>query len=77
MDSGTLSDPQVDAFVRQNFVAVRVEKENQATAFDSLQIKDFPSTILLRPDRTEVARLPGVLSPQEFIEKVKAAAGKS
>ena len=77
MDSGTLSDATVDAFVRERFIAVRIEKEHQQAAFESLNIKDFPSTLLLRPDRTEVARLPGVLSPQEFVEKVGAAAGKN
>lgn len=77
MDSGTLSDAAVDAFVRERFVAVRIEKEHQGTAFDSLKITEFPSTLILRPDRTEVARLPGYLSPQEFVEKVRAAAGKN
>lgn len=76
MDSRTLSDAKVDAFVRENFVAVRIEKENQPAAFESLRVKSFPSTILLRPDRTEVARIPGDLSPDEFVEKVKAAAGR-
>ena len=77
MDSGTLSDAAVDAFVRERFIAVRLEKEHQQEAFGSLNIKDFPSTILLRPDRTEVARLPGFLAPQEFIEKLRAASGKN
>ena len=63
MDSGTLSDAKVDAFVREHYVAVRIEKEHQTAAFDRLHIKDFPSTILLRPDGTEVARLPGYLAP--------------
>ncbi len=77
MDSGTLSDASVDAFVREKFIAVRIEKEHQQSAFESLKIKDFPSTILLRADRTEVARLPGMLGPKEFIEQVGAAAGKN
>lgn len=77
MDSGTLSDPTVDAFVRERFVAVRIEVEHQKAAFDSLKIKDFPTTILLRPDRTEVVRLPGTLGPQEFVEKLKAATAKN
>ncbi|MBI2922902.1 MAG: hypothetical protein HYY18_17750 [Planctomycetes bacterium] len=75
MDSGTLSDAAVDAFVRERFVAVRIEKEHQQAAFDSLKIADFPSTLILRADRTEVARLPGYLAPQEFVEKVRAASG--
>jgi hypothetical protein len=76
MDSGTLSDATVDKFVKENFVALRIEKEHHAFAFDALKIKDFPTTLLLRPDRTEVARLIGALSPAEFVEKVKAAAEK-
>ncbi|NUN48864.1 MAG: hypothetical protein HUU15_08570 [Candidatus Brocadiae bacterium] len=73
MDSGTLSDAAVDAFVRERFIPVRIEKEHQPDAFGSLKVTAFPSTILLRADRTEVARLPGHLGPQEFIEKLKAA----
>ncbi|MCC6738049.1 MAG: hypothetical protein IT452_03320 [Planctomycetia bacterium] len=77
MDSRTLSDASVDAFVRERFIAVRIEKEHQSAAFDRLKIADFPSTIVLRADGTEVARVPGDLSPQEFIEKLGAAAGKN
>ncbi len=77
MDSRTLSDATVDAFIREKFVAVRIEKENQPAAFESLKIKDFPSTILLRADRTEVVRLGGDLAPAEFVEKLKAATGKN
>ena len=77
MDSGTLSDASVDAFVRERFIAVRIEKEHQQAAFESLKITDFPSTLLLRPDRTEVARLPGYLAPEEFLEKLRAATGKN
>ncbi|MEK7466600.1 MAG: hypothetical protein AAB074_04225 [Planctomycetota bacterium] len=77
MDSGTLSDASVDAFVRERFVAVRIEKEHQGAVFEGLKITDFPSTILLRADKTEVARLPGYLGPQEFMEKLRAATGKN
>lgn len=77
MDSGTLSDATVDAYVREHFIAVRIEKENQQPAFESLGIKAFPSTILLRPDRTEVTRLPGYLGPQDFVEKLKAATARN
>ncbi|KAF0243689.1 MAG: hypothetical protein FD180_3159 [Planctomycetota bacterium] len=77
MDSGTLSDATVDAFVRERFIAVRIEKEHQPATFESLKITDFPSTILLRADKTEAARLPGYLGPQEFLEKLKAASGKN
>ena len=77
MDSRTLSDATVDAFIREKFVAVRIEREHQPAAFECLKITSFPSTILLRADRTEVARLPGDLGPEEFVEKLKAATAKN
>lgn len=76
MDSGTLSDAAVDAFVRENFIAVRIEKESDPAAFESLKVTQFPSTIVLRGDRTEVARHGGALGPQEFIEKLRAVVPK-
>jgi hypothetical protein len=72
MDSGTLSSPEVEAFVKGRFVAVRLEKEHHAAAFESLKVTDFPTTIVLRPDRTEVARFAGAMEPKEFVEKVGA-----
>lgn len=76
MDSGTLSDASVDAFVRERFIAVRIEKEHQTAAYESLKLTGLPCTLLLRPDRTEVARFNGLLGPKEFVEKVGAAASK-
>ena len=73
MDSGTLSSPTVDAFVRENFIAVRLEKERDEKEFATLDIQEFPCTILMRADRTEVARLPGALDAPTFIEKLRAA----
>ena len=72
MDSGTLSDAAVDAYVRENFIAVRVEKEHDPETFASLNVTQFPSTIVLRGDGAEVARHGGALGPQEFIEKLRA-----
>lgn len=72
MDSGTLSDPAVDAYVRENFVAVRIEKEHDPATFDSLNVTAWPTTIVMRPDRTEVARHGGALGAQELIDKLKA-----
>ena len=76
MDSRTLSDPTVDAFVRDNFIPVRVEKERDAAAFDRLNITDFPTTIVMRADGTEVARLGGFLDAKELIEKLTPTAKK-
>ena len=77
MDSGTLSDPAVDSFVRENFIPVRVEKEHDAAAFESLSVTAFPSTIVLRADRSEVMRLEGFLDSQEFVAKLREALGKN
>ena len=76
MDSGTLSDPTVDAFVRKNFLPVRVEKEHDPAAFDRLNVTDYPSTIVLRSDGTEVARKGGSLDAQELIEWLSSVSGK-
>jgi thioredoxin-like negative regulator of GroEL len=77
MDSGTLSDGRVDEYVRRNFIAVRVEKDRDAASFASLRVTEVPTTIVLRADRTEVARLSGALDPEEFIQKLRAATGKN
>lgn len=70
MDSGTLSDPKVDEFLRENFTLVRLEKEADPDTFESLKVTSFPTTIVLRGDGEEVARFDGYLDATELLEKL-------
>ena len=70
MDSGTLSNPQFTAFVKDRFELVRIENEHAPDVFTRLGVKEFPTVIVLGPDGKELSRIEGDPGPEELQKKL-------
>lgn len=70
MDSGTLCNTQFSDFVKDRFELVRIEKEHAPDVFARLEVKEFPTVIVLSPDGKELARIEGDPGPEEMQKKL-------
>lgn len=70
---GALSDPQLEAWVRDNAVAVMLDADTDRDAATSLDVRSLPTTILLRGDE-QLFREVGVVPADMLVGQLSAAA---
>ncbi len=66
MDKNTFSDGRVIARLRQSFVAARVDSRQNPELTRQLQIRAFPTTVVVDPSNRVIGAIPGYLEPHEF-----------
>lgn len=69
---GALSDPKLEAWVRDNAVAVMLDADTDRDAATSLDVRSLPTTILLRGDE-QLFREVGVVPADMLVGQLSAA----
>lgn len=67
LDHKTWPAPEVDAWIRQNAVAVRIDTDKQRPDLaKKLEVRSYPSVILLDADGKELRRILGFQKPEQM-----------
>jgi len=72
LDRNTFADRDVAAFLCTNFVTVK-SNAGKAGLHASYGISGVPTTVITRPDGTEIGRIIGYYDPDQFLEGAKQA----
>lgn len=76
LEDTTLADDSVASFLAENTVPVRLDVDGTGRKLsDQYRVDGLPTVLLLRNDGTELGRIPGYLSPEGFLERVRALIG--
>lgn len=77
MEKTTFVDPQVVATIRQNFVAVRVDADQNKALVADLAIKGLPAILIVSPDLQIIERISGFQTPEALVPKLQNVARNS
>lgn len=77
MEKTTFVDPQVVQTVRQNFVAVRVDADQNKALVADLAIKGLPAILIVSPDLQIIERISGFQTPEALVPKLQNVARRS
>jgi len=67
LDIDTWSDEQVQSWLRDHVVAIKIDADKDPAAADKYKIKGFPQMVFLRPDGVEVGRMTGFKDAEQFV----------
>lgn len=73
LDQFTWADPAVRVWVREHTVPVQIDGEADLALPAKFRITSYPTTLIMRNDGVEAARLIGYLDPQEFVLEAEVA----
>jgi thiol-disulfide isomerase/thioredoxin len=73
MDKTTWADKGVRAWLAEKTVSIKIDAEKEIDLAQKYRIDAFPTTLLLKPDGTEIDRLLGFRQPADFLEEAAAA----
>ena len=73
MQTQTLTDPHVAALVHGAFVPVALHRKQAAGLIQRLQVRAFPTTVIISPHSRLVDRIDGFLAPNEFQRRLHTA----
>ena len=78
LDRETYGDERVIRFVREHFVAVKVDTEKEPEEAEKYNVRGLPTILFLSPDGVELLRLSGFRTPEVFLkEAAKPAESKA
>lgn len=77
MEKTTFVDPQVVQTVQQNFVAVRVDADQNKAIVADLAIKGLPAILIVSPDLQIIERISGFQTPEALVPKLQNVARRS
>jgi thiol:disulfide interchange protein len=69
LDLETWSDEDVQAWLRDKTVAIKVDADKDKEAADKYQLQGYPQMVFLRPDGSEVGRLSGFRDAEQFVRQ--------
>ncbi|MBC7965243.1 MAG: thioredoxin family protein [Fuerstia sp.] len=72
MEKTTFTDPDVAQRISQNFVAVRVDADQNKDLVKDLGIKGLPAILIVSPDLKVIERISGFQTPEALIPKLDA-----
>lgn len=77
MDEQTFSDPRVQSFIKQHFIAVKVDAENdQGRKFcQTNDVHSYPTLLIFDADGKTVDRFSGFVSSRELLRELNGALG--
>ena len=76
MRSDTWTDSKIDSSIRKHFVALRLDKDQQAKVVDTLKLKKFPATLIYAADGKMIAKKEGMMFAGECREWLSKAEDK-
>lgn len=68
MDAATFKDPKVIAWLTKYTVPLKIDADKDRALASQFRVDSFPTFVFLKPDGTEVDRLLGYLTPEQFLE---------
>jgi len=77
MKTTTLVDAQVTDQVMSDFVPVAIDPQSDAELIKELNIKSFPTTLIVSPDALMLDQIKGYLPPVEFQKRLNRCRGSS
>jgi thiol-disulfide isomerase/thioredoxin len=78
LDKTTWTDPEVQKWLTENTIALRLDAEVEAELAKTRRIESYPTMLFLNADGTELDRIVGYKTPVEFLSEAKdALAGKN
>jgi thioredoxin-related protein len=71
MDSTTLRNPDLAAYIMTNFIPVHLDTDRDKRVTDILKAKPIPCTIVLSPDADLLGRIIGYQDPQPYFMELE------
>jgi thioredoxin-related protein len=72
----TFSNPQVNQTIHANYVPVVVKKSERPDLMRELQIRSFPTTLIVTPQGDVVHEMKGYVEPRKFQQQLLQVAGQ-
>src|SRR5262249_52971191 len=69
LDDTTWKDSKVRSWLREKAVAIKVDVDKEKSITNKYNVNSFPTLMFLKPDGSEIGRLVGFHSPEEFLEE--------
>jgi thioredoxin-related protein len=73
LDSKTLSNPQLAAYIETNFIPVHLDADRDKRVAEILKAKPIPCTVVLSPDANLVAKFLGYEEVKPYFAKLDKA----
>jgi thioredoxin-related protein len=73
MERDTFSDQAVVEDIQTRFVPLNVAAESNETLLRKLQVRTFPTTVILSPQARMLDYIPGYVGPQELRMRLATA----
>ena len=70
MEKNTFPNPQVTHVISSNFVAVRVDADQNKSLVKDLGIKGLPAILIVSPDLTVLKRISGFQTPEALVKQL-------
>jgi hypothetical protein len=71
MQSHTLMDSTVAAYLREHFVSVRIASPQNPLLSRRYSVRGLPTSVFLTPEGEQIAYLPGYVEPDVFLNVLK------
>lgn len=71
MQKNIWQNPATAAIITRDFIPLKLTREENGEAVDSLKIKGFPSVFIFSADREYLDRFDGYVEPDQFLSKVQ------
>jgi uncharacterized protein len=72
MDETTYKDPQVQALMQSEYIAVRVDQDSRPDISNRYEDYGWPATVVFGGDGKEIVKRQGYIEPREMIAMLKA-----
>ncbi len=73
MDSTTLRNPDLAAYIMTNFIPVHLDTDRDKRIADILKAKPIPCTVVLSPDADLLGKIIGFQDPQPYVSELEKA----
>lgn len=73
MEADTYSNPEIARGIDELFVTVKMKKEENPGLIKQLGVRAFPTTLLILPSGTLIAKIEGYANPKKFVTSIRPA----
>jgi thiol:disulfide interchange protein len=77
MDKNTWPDKNVQAFVAEHAIALRMDAEKETGVAGKYNVEAYPTIVFIKPDGSEAGRIVGLVEPEEFLKKAGEIVAKA
>lgn len=72
MDKTTFADDAVNAWLKENTFALRIDAEQEVGLAEKYAVHSYPTLLFAKADGTEMGRITGAMEPQAFLDEARA-----